>query len=130
MNVNDVYPSKNDHLKAGDLQGHQVKVTIEGMEIAEFTEGNKIVLKFAGKDKTMVMNKTNSRKVAEYYGDDTDGWMGKEIVIYPDKTEFNNAMVDCLRVRVEAPMATDDDDIPGFQINPTAQGRALIKATL
>ena len=112
MNVNDVYPSKNDHLKAGDLNGHQVKVTIEGMEIAEFTEGNKIVLKFAGKDKTMVMNKTNSRKVAEYYGDDTDGWMGKEIVIYPDKTEFNNAMVDCLRVRVEAPMATDDDAIP------------------
>jgi len=102
MNLNEIYPSKSDHLKAADLKGSSVKCVIESMDIAEFDNGNKAVLKFKDKDKTLVLNKTNARKIGEYYGEDTDGWMGKEIVVYPDKTEFNNNMVDCLRVRIES----------------------------
>lgn len=113
LNINDVYPSTSQYLKAGDLQGHSVKVIIESCGTAEFKEGNKVALKFKGKEKEMVMNPTNARKIGEYYGEETDHWIGKEIIIYPDKTEFNNQMVDCLRVRVEAPMA-QEDDIPGF----------------
>lgn len=107
-----MYPSKSNHLKAADLNGKQVKATIEGDEIAEFKEGNKLVLKFVGKEKGLVLNKTNASILASYFGDDEKTWKGKEIIIYPDKTMFGADMVDCLRVRVEADDSFDDD--PGF----------------
>jgi len=112
MSIQEMYPSKSSHLKAADLNGKQVKAVIEGNEIAEFNEGNKLVLKFKGKEKGLVLNKTNASILASYFGDDENTWNGKEIVIYPDKTTFGSDIVDCLRVRVEADNSFDDD--PGF----------------
>lgn len=102
MKLDEVYPSNSEHLKAADLNGGQAKVIIESIDIAKFDNGNKIVLKFKGKDKTLVLNKTNAKKIGEYYSDNIDGWIGEEIIIYPDKTDFQGKMVDCLRVRIQA----------------------------
>ena len=105
MNINDVYKSANDHLKAGDLpKGKQVKVTIEGYEVVEFDDKPKIVLSFVGKDKTLVLNKTNATAIAGVHGDNTEAWKGKDICIYPTKTDFGGKLVDCIRVNV--PMET------------------------
>jgi hypothetical protein len=104
MNVNEIYPA-NKSLKAEDLKGHSVKVTIENYEVKKFDNGNKIVLKFTGKEKTLVVNKTNAKIIASAYGEDTDGWVGKAIEIYPDKTMFGSDLVDCIRVRIPAPPA-------------------------
>ena len=100
--LDDLYPSKSQNLKAEDLQGHEVKVSIESNEVAEFDNGNRLVLKFKGKEKGLVLNKTNAMKIADAYGDDPDNWAGKEIIIYPDKTDYQGKMVDCLRVRIPA----------------------------
>lgn len=110
-NVEDVYASNSNSLKAEDLRGHEIKVSIIGSEVKDFDNGKKIVLSFKGKDKTLVLNKTNARKIADANGWNTDDWVGKEVVLYPDKTEFNGKMVDCIRLRLPA-KELGEDDIP------------------
>ena len=101
-NYEDVYGSGGKHLKAEDLKGRTHKLVISGTDIAEFKEGKKIVLNFKGKEKGLVLNKTNAKIVAKYYGQDYGLWGGKEVEIFPTETEFNGQLVPCIRVRVEA----------------------------
>lgn len=111
-NVNDVYPSTSKSLKAEDLKNREVKAVIESHEIVDFDNGQKVVLKFTGKEKGLVLNKTNSMKIADSYGYDVEGWYGKELIMYPDKTDFGGKMVDCIRVRIPLASADDDVDLP------------------
>jgi len=114
-NVNEMYPSSSQYLKADDLKNREVTVTIASNEIAEFDNGKKVVLKFSGKEKGLTLNKTNAMKIADAYGDDVEGWKGKEIIMYPDKTDFGGKMVDCIRVRMPLQSAGGgdfSDDIP------------------
>ena len=98
MNINDAYPSK--YLKAADLQGRSVVVTIERVDIDKMTDGKtKPVVYFHHKEKGLVLNKTNSKKIAATYGDDTDYWSGGKIELYPCEVEFQGDTVDAIRVR-------------------------------
>lgn len=115
-NVNEIYGASQT-LKADDLKGRSHKVVVENAEVVEFKENGsirrKLVLRLKDKQKGLVLNKTNSKIVAKYYGDDSDGWRGKTIEIFPTETEFNGSLVPCIRVRVEAPKVEGfDDDIP------------------
>ncbi len=60
MNINEAFPSK--YLKASDLDGKNVTVTIKSAELEEigFDKEQKLVLSFVGTDKSMVLNKTNA----------------------------------------------------------------------
>lgn len=111
-NVNEMYPSNSQYLKASDFQGREIKVTIASNEVAEFDNGKKVVLKFQGKDKGLTLNKTNAMKIADAYGEDIEAWVGQEIIMYPDKTDFGGKMVDCIRVRIPPKGGDFDDDIP------------------
>lgn len=112
-NVNEMYPSNSKFLKAEDLKNREVTVQIESHEVAQFDNGNKIVLKFKGKEKGLTLNKTNAMRIADAYGEDAEGWAGKEIIMYPDKTDFGGKMVDCIRVRLPLAKADDfDEPIP------------------
>ena len=112
MKVSQMFPSK--YLAAADLQGHAVTVNISSVSIEnvgrEDKPENKPVLTFSGKEKGLVLNKTNTMVIADAYGDDTDDWVGKELQLYPDKTQFQGKLVDCLRVRT--PVKETDEDIP------------------
>ena len=114
MKVSEMFPSK--YLSAADLKGHQVKVIISGVEMKNVgTEEKpqfKPVASFQGKDKGLVLNKTNCQIIADSYGDDASGWVGKELEVYPDKTQFQGKIVDCLRVRSPLKQVEDNDDIP------------------
>lgn len=115
-NYEEVYGSGGKHLKADDLKGRAIKVTISGVEITEFKEGKKLVLNFKGKEKGLVLNKTNAKIVGKYFGQDYDKWGGKEIEIFPTETEFNGQLVPCIRVRVEVKSASKDDDFGDSEI--------------
>lgn len=112
MNFDEVYPSASNSLKADDLKGHEVKAVISGYEVKDFDQDGKkqqkAVLSFEGKEKTLVLNKTNGRRIADAFGSDLDGWKGNEIIMYPDKTDFGGNLVDCIRVRIPAKEAFDD----------------------
>ena len=103
MNINDAFPS--NYIKANDLRGQAVLVQISDVVYEDIGSDRKPVMYFAGKDKGLVLNKTNSLMVASKHGPETDGWIGAQVELYPDKTQFQGQMVDCLRVRIPIPPA-------------------------
>ena len=97
MNINQVF--SGNFLKAEDLQGRTVKVTISKVEVKEFDDGNKLVVYFQGKDKSLVCNKTNCSVMQEVTGsDDTDNWAGATIMLTVRKVEFQGKLVPALRI--------------------------------
>lgn len=99
-----------DYIGAWDLEGKDVTVTIVKVEPRVLTsQGNKKdkrpILWFDGKEKGMVMNKTNSKTVAGLYGTDTTQWIGKRVTIYPTTTSAGGETVDCIRIRNTVPAA-------------------------
>lgn len=113
MNINEVFPSK--YLKTSDLNGKSVKLIIDRIELEEIGDGKKPVLYFSGKNKGLVLNKTNANIIAGSYSPNTDGWVGKEIRVYPSKVNFNGQMVDALKVEVVPEVGEfKDDELPPF----------------
>lgn len=104
MNIQEAFPSK--YIKAADLNDQNVRVIMERVEMEDIgDDGDKPVLYFRGKSKGMVMNKTNSNNIAIVYGDETDDWVGKEIILYPTMVDYQGRSVPAIRVR--PPQAKD-----------------------
>jgi len=113
MSISELYKSNSNWIKAEDLRGKQVKVVIDKVELEEIgTSGYKVVLHFVGKEKALVLNATNAKCLASVLGDNEAEWIAKEIIMYPTTTEFGGKTVACIRVRVEAPEASDEESIP------------------
>lgn len=99
-NINDAFPS--NYLKASDLQGRELVVTILKVtfEAVGREKEMKAVIYFEGKQKGIVLNKTNAKKIIEITGSAiTEEWGGCQIKIYPTETEFGGETVDCIRVK-------------------------------
>jgi hypothetical protein len=97
MKVSEVFTS--NYLAASDLQGAEPTVVIASVEVKEFDDGNKFLVTFQNKKKGLVANKTNSKRLAMLYGDDTDDWIGKEVVLYTDIVDFQGRQTEAIRVR-------------------------------
>ena len=109
MQISKLFPSK--FLRAADLDGHEIECAIHEIRVEDLTgdgRERKPVLYFEGKDKGLVLNKTNSMIIAGRYGDDTDGWQGKPVILYGTETQFQGKLVPCIRVRIPAPVAGDE----------------------
>jgi hypothetical protein len=77
MNIDSAFPS--NYLKASDLGDAQPVVTIDRVELEAVGRDKEMkpVLYFRGKEKGIVLNKTNSNKIASLVGSrDTDHWRG------------------------------------------------------
>src|SRR5271166_5422160 len=98
MKISNAFPSK--YLKASDLQDRHVAVTMSQVALEDVGDSErKPVLHFNGKNKGLVLNKTNSRVIAGIYGDDTDQWDGKPLVLFPAMVDFRGDQVEAIRVR-------------------------------
>lgn len=109
MNINDVFPS--NYLKASDLQGRKLKLTISDVSIEQLGNDNKPVVYFEGKEKGLVLNKTKAQILASAFSPETDGWKGREIAIYPTKVSFQGQMVDSIGLEITA-QEGDGKEIP------------------
>lgn len=114
MKVSEAYPSK--YLSAPDLQGNNVRVVMQHVEMDKLGEDTKPVLYFKGKQKGLALNKTNSKTIAEAYGDEMDDWAGHEIIMFPVMTDFQGKSVEAIRVRVPQPK---DNPRPQQQAAPS-----------
>jgi len=107
---------KGAYLRAADLKDRTVKVQIDSVTLESVgdDQDEKPVVSFLGKDKGLVLNKTNATLLSERFGDDTDGWTGKSIELTTERVSFNGRLVDGIRVKVPtaAPAQEFDDDIP------------------
>lgn len=97
MKIGTAFPGA--YLKAADLQGRRAQVVIERVDMEDIGGDQKPVLHFKGKDRGLVLNKTNANAIWGMTGDeDTDNWAGVSITLYPSKTDFQGKRVDCIRI--------------------------------
>ena len=104
--IRDAFPSK--YLKSNDLKGRPVVVTMRA--VAYEPVGNdkemKPVLYFQGKDKGLVLNKTNTNTIMALTGSPvTEEWDGVAITLYPTETSYAGETVDCIRIKKVLPAA-------------------------
>jgi len=110
INVNDAFPS--NYLKAADLQGRQVQVIMSNVGYEKMGDDTKLVLFFEGKEKGLVLNKTNANNIAAIYGNDTDGWFGKSVILVEALVDFQGRSVPAIRVRGPNPNSRPSPNAP------------------
>ena len=73
---------KSPYLKAADLDRRRpVRVTVSTVEVKEFEEGEKPLLKFLEIEEGLILNKTQIRTMIDNFGSDTAGWVGQRILL-------------------------------------------------
>jgi hypothetical protein len=144
MDINAAFSSK--YLKASDLQGRDVTVKMGRVEQEKVGDDMKLVIYFQGKERGMILNRTNANAIADAYGGETEDWYGKAITLFEQMVDFQGKRVPGLRIRAprQAPRPApqrqmaeagfDDerpaprrappvDDFPGDR-DPISSGRA------
>jgi hypothetical protein len=119
MNINDLYPSK--YVKADDLAGQRIRVRIMSVTVEEIADKeHKPVMRFIGKDKGMVLNKTNAMACAGMWGDDTISWQGQDAELMASPVMYQGKQVMGLQLLPMQPVG------PAVQPqgHPPAQGGA------
>jgi hypothetical protein len=105
MKLSEAFPS--NFLKADDLNGKPVTLTISNVEMESLGQGkdkeSKLIVQFKGTEKKLVCNKTNANTIGKLYGDDTDAWLGQRITIKPMEVEFQGEMKLAIRVSLTKP---------------------------
>ncbi len=118
MRISEAFPS--NFLKVDDLQNRRVRLTIESVAIEEVGGDSKPVVHFRGKDRGLVLNKTNAAMIEEITGkDEMDDWAGTEIVLYPARVDFQGKRVPAIRVdyvtdNKPAPVTEEKEDDISF----------------
>jgi hypothetical protein len=80
--------------------GTIAKLTQETFKDDSGASETKWCMHFEEFDRGMILNKTNIRLVASILGNDTNAWMGRQIVIYNDpNVSFGGRTVGGLRLR-------------------------------
>ena len=120
MNINAAFSS--NYLRAVDIKGKDVSVTIESFKIESIGQGGDSkelpCLRFRGKDAGFVLNKTNANIIQVAFGDETDNWAGKQIELYVTQVGYKGEMVDGIRCRIPQqqeqaqPVNLDAPDVP------------------
>jgi hypothetical protein len=76
---------QSKYLKAADLP-HEKKFRIKHVTEEQIGLGpdkeRKLVVWFTNDQRGLVLNRTNNRAIRGAYGDNTDGWVGKIVVIF------------------------------------------------
>jgi len=94
-------------LKQEDLQGKAVRAVIGSVVMDDVKDNDsgktekKLVMHFVGKDKALILNRTNCEALEEICGtDDYAAWLGHTVVLYTDPTvKFGGKTVGGLRIR-------------------------------
>lgn len=100
VNMNDAFPSK--HLSAADLNGAEPTVQIRSCEMEKVGDDQRPVVYFQGKEKGLVLNKTNATAISALYGPESGSWAGQSVVLFTIWTEYQGKPVQGLRVRAPA----------------------------
>lgn len=97
MRIDSAFPST--YLKAADLTGRNVQVTMNYVKMEDIGGDHKPILYFRDKEKGLVLNKTNSNNISLLYGAETDEWSGKPVILYPTMVDFQGKSVEAIRVK-------------------------------
>jgi hypothetical protein len=113
---------ESKYLKQSDVDS-EIAVTVKGVKKVNVARDDedpeyRWTVQFHEFPKPMVLNVTNLKRLAKALGDDTDDWLGNQVLLYVDPDiEFGGNVVGGLRIkRMPAPGGkaaprkhTDDD---------------------
>ena len=95
--VSESYAGGN-YMNATDVPGpFTAKIIAVDMETMR-DDTEKLCCTLEGTDKVLLLNKTNAEELAGMFGDDTDSWVGKSILVYTATTQFQGKRVKAVRV--------------------------------
>lgn len=98
MKATDAFPSK--FISAADLQGKEAIVKITHVATDEIGGKQKYICFFAGKQKGLVLNKTNWNSIVKITGaDDSDDWTGASVCLYETYVDFQGESVPAVRIK-------------------------------
>jgi len=106
MRMRDALPGR--YLSGDDLDD-EVIVTIDRVVMESFrdprtrVETRKPVMYFQRAKRGLIVNRTNWRTVADLYGDESDNWTGKRIVLAPAMVDAYGKQTKAVRVRSTRP---------------------------
>jgi hypothetical protein len=89
-------------LKPQDLQGREHTVRIASVEVKDFDDGPKLPIEFVAAKKALVANKTTSKRIAFIHRDETNGWVGKKVVLASEMVDYKGSPVLAIRVKPAA----------------------------
>ena len=126
MKMSTVFPSK--HLRAEDIGTARPVVTISHLTMEKLGDNEKPVLYFQGKDKGVVLNKTNTAALIDILNtDDSDAWKGRKVLLYMTKVDYQGKRVAAIRIDAApskaqpAPVVrepgSDDDEVSAEDIS-------------
>jgi hypothetical protein len=99
MKVSVVFASQ-ETIRAADLGDKEYVLVIAGVDKKTFDDGStKIVLAFQNAKKKMITNRTNAKRIALLHGDETDTWIGKEIIIRAELVDVKGEPTMAIRVQ-------------------------------
>jgi hypothetical protein len=98
MRISSAFPGT--YLKSADLQGRRVRVVMSHVGMEKVGDDSKPVLYFQGKEKGVVLNKTNSNAISMVYGEDTEHWTGQPIELFEAMVDFQGKTVSAIRMNV------------------------------
>ena len=128
VDVRSHFPSK--YLQAHNLKDQDVTLTIravvreavednkgdsEQLPVLYFEETREAARKNGGDELRLVLNKTNMKSIAKFYGYEGDDWVGKRVTFFPTTCQAFGDTVDCIRVRPVVPQAEQGDRIDGLR---------------
>lgn len=124
-NIGEIYQSNSDFLKADDIGQNFWTATISSVDMKNFDDGSrKLFILFHELDKGLVLNKTNADMIGDLYGKDTDGWHGKQVMLFTAPVDYQGKKVNAIRVRGPA-AAMQSGMRPSQQAAQTSPQRPL-----
>lgn len=106
MNANTLMPK--EYISSADVFDSKGKpaartATITGIKKVTVGQDDnkeeKPALTFAGTDRKLTLNKTNISALIEYFGEETDDWIGQAVTLVGDYTQYQGKTVKALRIR-------------------------------
>ncbi len=122
MNIHSCFPS--NYIKADLLHpGQEIVLEISDVKLEEIDDGvSKPVLYFVNKRAGMCLNRINANTLADAFGPETDGWLGRHVVLFRTMTEFQGRRVPCLRLRLPTQAKPEPPVPPSTDLGPTQPG--------
>ena len=99
MKISEAYPSK--YLKAADLGGQAMTVTITDIEQAEvgIEREKKFCMSFAGKSKQLVLIKTHMNSLRQIFGDtELEDLRGKRVTLVVSQADYHGETHSVIRI--------------------------------
>jgi hypothetical protein len=116
MKMSEEFPSK--YLKAADLGGREIKVIMANVEKEKLGDDLKTILYFKGKERGLVLNKTNAFTIVDAYGDESEDWFDQPLILFSVMVDFQGKVGPAIRCRVP----TAKDNKPARKPDPISSG--------